>query len=184
MNYRCSLGNARTLGLHSLARSRRLSFQRALNQRDERPGPPGRSRLIEDRARQRIASPIRKSPWLSNRMECGLGSASISMRIVKLHQNSRRWSPDNRRGLRTACTSYDCQDSRAQNCLAISFTGLDDILGPRRTPSSAKNAGRAPLTAGASPDPHWPTIRRASKRASTSWTTAPRMLLISKSLGV
>ena len=33
-------------------------------------------------------------------------------------------------------------------------------------------------------DPHWTTIRPVSKRASTSRTTAWRMLLISKSFGV
>jgi len=47
-----------------------------------RPGPPGRRRLIEYRAHHRIASPVMNSPWLSKRIARGLGSASMSIRIV------------------------------------------------------------------------------------------------------
>jgi hypothetical protein len=51
-----------------------------------RLGPSGRISPIPYRAHHRSASPVRNSPWLSNRIVWGL-SSSMSIRIVRLLPN-------------------------------------------------------------------------------------------------
>ena len=106
-----------------------------------RPGPPGKARLIEYRAHQRIASPVMNSPWLSKRIARGLGSASISMRIVFAVVvgsvlDFKRAPADAQGGI--CPENENAGDARAPSCQGVSFSLLrlsDQSLGFHEMPA-------------------------------------------------
>jgi len=141
--------------------SRREGVLKQYRARSGQPRVGAPVRLAAQRAARLCLAPPRVEP----QAHLALSSCPGGRRARPEPHGDRRGRSSNAR--RSACRSFDCQGSQAR---------ADDFK-PRETPCVA-------LTIGAGFDRHRGTPRCASKRASTSWTIAPRIVLISKSFGV